>query len=89
MKTRTLLLATAALTMATGIAFAQDPSTLPNQHDSIGNSASQHPGAGMNSNMQAPAKRETTGSAVKSPAAQSQEKAKSPASTNAGIEQEK
>jgi len=88
MKIRTLILATAALTVATGFAFAQDPSTLPNQHNGIGNSATQHP-AGMNDNMKAPAKRATTGSAVSSPAEQSQEKAASPASTDAGIKQEK
>jgi hypothetical protein len=83
------MLATAALTMATGLAFTQDPSTTPNQHDGVGNSATQHSGASMNDNMQAPAKRATIGSAVESPAAQSQEKAKNPASTDAGIEQEK
>jgi hypothetical protein len=88
MKMRTFVLAAAVLTTAGGVALAQtagDPSTLPNQHQGAGASSDKM----MKKGTTMKAAGSTTGSGMKSPAAQSQDKAVSPASPNAGVKQDK
>jgi len=93
MKTITTLAAIAALAASMSLANAQnatnkDPVTSPsniNKGD-LPTTKSGHEQPGTQSMR---AHKATTGSGAKSPAAQSQEKAASPASTDAGIKQEK
>jgi hypothetical protein len=93
MKTVSVLAAVAALVAGVSVASAQNstgrgPATPPS---SLNKGDLPHPQSGSQpagtQNMGAPAG--TTGTGMKSPAAQSQDKAKSPASTDAGIKQEK
>jgi hypothetical protein len=93
---KTLLLS-GCLALATTVAFAQTPGAStpmrtgaggPNSINNDSNDTSMNKGMN-NKGSRMNAGENTTGSGMKSPAAQSNEKAVSPASTDAGIKQEK
>jgi hypothetical protein len=93
---KTILLS-GCLALATTVAFAQTPGAStpmrtgaggPNSINNDSNDTSMNKGATNKGTLQNPGAA-TSGSGVKSPSAQSKEKAESPASLDAGVKQEK